>query len=270
MNKGSFLIVLAVLALAPARGLAQSEWEQQVLDQIQNAALIYGSGGYALVGDAYTGSLAAQASENFTLSLQGGVSYALVGVCDNDCPDIDLVLSDDSGNTIASDYEDDAYPIVEVTPTWAGDYRVRVYMASCSIEPCFYGVGVYARAAPGAGASSAGSTQNYRGRLESSDDRLNGTYFDRYDFQGNSGDIVVVDLYSSEFDTYLGLLAPSGDYTENDDYEGSTNRSRIEMVLDESGTWTVVVLSYQTGDTGAYELGINLGSSKSATLGKRH
>jgi hypothetical protein len=264
MKRGPFLFVLAALALAPLQAAAQSQWEQQVLEQIRTASELFAPEGYAMVGDAQMGSLHDESSEDFYVTLQAGVAYVLVGVCDNDCPDVDLMLLDDSGNEIDSDYETDAVPIVEVTPFRTQSYQVHVYMADCTSEPCFYGVGVYADAAAASTVQgSMPSTQNYRGQLDTGDDRLDGDYYDTYDFYGNAGDTVVIDLFSSSFDTYLILMAPSGADTQNDDYNESLDRSRIERVLDETGTWTAFVTSYESGETGAYELSITTASSGS-------
>jgi hypothetical protein len=268
MNRGAIFLVLAALAFAPVQAAAQSEWEQQVIDQINGAAQFLSSEGYTLVGTAQTGSLNDGAAADFEVTLQAGVHYFLIGVCDNDCPDIDLSLFDGSGNQVDSDYEDDAFPMVEVTPSGSGGFGVHVYMASCDAEPCYYGVGVYAESSL-SGASGAPANQSYQDRLDAGDDRISGTYYDTYVLHGNPGDEVVLELHSSDFDTYLGLVAPSGELTENDDYEGSTSRSRIETQLNEAGEWTVVVTSYQSGATGAYELNISTRSAgKSAPLSK--
>lgn len=137
-----FLLVGAYL-LTPALASAQSEWEQQVLDQIRAASNLIRSEGFDLRGDAHTASLDNNASEDVLLHLQGGVTYALIGVCDADCSDIDLSIADEYGNLLDSDYEDDDLPILEITPTRTGSFRVHVYMASCSMEPCFYGLGTF-------------------------------------------------------------------------------------------------------------------------------
>jgi hypothetical protein len=269
MKRGPFLIVLAALAFAPLQAAAQSQWEQQVLEQIRTASELFAPEGYSMVGDAQVGSLHDETSEDFRVTLQAGVAYILVGVCDNDCPDVDLMLFDDSGNEIDSDYETDAVPIVEVTPFRTQSYRVHVYMADCTSEPCFYGVGVYADQASGSTVGGGTpATQNYRGQLDTGDDRLDGDYYDTYDFYGNAGDSVVIDLFSSSFDTYLILMAPSGADTQNDDYNESLDHSRIEEVLTETGTWTVFVTSYESGETGAYELSITT-SSSGAPFSKR-
>jgi hypothetical protein len=262
MNRGRLLTALAVLALAPGQLAAQSQWEQQVLEQIRTASELFVSEGFAQVGETRTGSLNDETSEDLNLTLEAGVSYILVGVCDNDCPDIDLALLDGAGTEIDSDYEDDAVPMVEVTPSATRSYRIHVYMAHCTSEPCFYGVATFAQGAARATAAVGAvgpSTQTYEGRLDKGDDQLDDNeYYDVYDFQGSTGDVVVIDLYSSEFDTYLGLLAPSGADTQNDDYQESTSRSRIEKTLDETGEWSVLVTSFEAGETGAYNLSIDL------------
>jgi len=80
-----------------------------------------------------------------TLNLHAGTTYALIGVCDQDCTDIDLRLYDSDGDEVDSDLKTDDKPIVQIAPRVTGEYRVKVTMASCSTSPCFYGVGVYGK-----------------------------------------------------------------------------------------------------------------------------
>jgi len=257
MYRLTLTVFLALLLAAPIQAAAQSQWEQHVLDQLRTAGEVLRPEGYVFRGDPHTGSLRNETSEDFTLVLDGGVPFALVGVCDVDCTDVDLALMDASGSQIDSDYELDDYPVIEVTPPQTARYTVHVYMAECSTEPCFYGVGVYAGGAARPAVSSAPSTQNHRGQLQRGDQRLpSEEYYDQYTFWGSPGDVVVVDLFSTEFDPYLILVSPSGDDVQNDDYEGSASRSRIEKVLNESGEWRVLVTSYRPGESGAYEVSI--------------
>lgn len=259
MNRRPILALLAGLVLLPATAVAQSTWTRQVQDQLDVAGDVLRPDGYTLVGEPHIDTLDDEMSEDFNVTLEAGVKYMLVGVCDNDCPDIDLRLLDSSGSEVDSDYEEDAFPMVEVTPTRTASYQVHVYMADCSTGTCFYGVGVFAQGSAGARPAAGGgpATHNYQGRLEGDDERLDSKeYYDAYDFYGMTGDAVVIDLFSSEFDPYLILLAPSGNDTQNDDYEGSTTHSRIEMTLDETGEWTAVATSYDPGETGAYQLSI--------------
>src|SRR6185436_1882551 len=97
------------------------------------------------------------------------------------------------------------------------------------------------------------------GRLESGDEALrSGEFVDDYEFEGVPGQRVVIDLRSSSFDTYLILKDPAGEQTENDDADdGGVGHSSIETELGESGKYQVLVTSYKTGETGAYDLTID-------------
>ncbi|MES3007650.1 MAG: pre-peptidase C-terminal domain-containing protein [Pseudomonadota bacterium] len=110
-------------------------------------------------------------------------------------------------------------------------------------------------------ALSIGETAS--GDLES-DDLLNddGMYEDTYAFQGSAGDTVRLDLSSQDFDTYLRLITPSGESIDNDDFEGDVNLSAIELTLQESGRYRVVVTSYSAGSMGDYELSASPQSSR--------
>ena len=117
-----------------------------------------------------------------------------------------------------------------------------------------------------AGASGAlvaqGTPTVYRGTLASGDAQLStGEYYDTYEFQGRAGQRAVFDLTSSAFDPYLMVVAPSGDKKANDDFNGSNSRSRLELALEETGTYRVIVTSYQKDEAGAYELRIEAGGS---------
>ena len=76
---------------------------------------------------------------------KGGVNYVILGVCDNDCSDLDLRLFDPNGREVASDLLTDDNPVVNVTPRRTGTYTVRAIMTTCSSQPCRYGIGVYGR-----------------------------------------------------------------------------------------------------------------------------
>ncbi len=107
-----------------------------------------------------------------------------------------------------------------------------------------------------------GTPTVYRGALASGDAQLStGEYYDTYEFQGRAGQRAVFDLSSSGFDPYLMVIAPSGDKKENDDYNGSNSRSRLELALEETGTYRVIVTSYKKDEAGAYELRIDAAGS---------
>jgi hypothetical protein len=142
-----FLIPLAALALfaAPATASAQDEWTRQVQVQISAADQEFRSGGFRSTHEVVTGGLADGAAEDVEMTLDAGKEYVILGVCDVDCSDLDLILRDRSGAVVDSDFEVDDVPIVTVTPSRTGTYTVEVRMASCSAAPCRYGVAVYGR-----------------------------------------------------------------------------------------------------------------------------
>lgn len=101
------------------------------------------------------------------------------------------------------------------------------------------------------------------GRLEPGDETLpSGELVDRYEFEGSSGQHVSIDLRSPDFDTYLILRDPAGEQTENDDADdGDVGHSSIEADLTQSGTYEVLVTSYESGEQGAYRLTIGTSGS---------
>jgi len=98
---------------------------------------------------------------------------------------------------------------------------------------------------------------SYDGALSASDAQLkDGEHYDVCNVTLNQGEQVVLDVTSNAFDTHLFVISPSGEITQNDDYEGSTSRSRIELDATETGNWRVGVTSYAGGETGAYQVNV--------------
>lgn len=113
-----------------------------------------------------------------------------------------------------------------------------------------------------AGGSSGGNTLSYgqtvNGELTDSDRTLeDGSKFDEYTFTGNAGDRVVISMSSGVFDTFLKLLAASGEEVDDNDdrAEGDTD-SEIVVTLPRAGTYRIWANSYEAGSFGAYTLRI--------------
>lgn len=113
-----------------------------VQDLLSGATALLAENGLQLQRTA-VGTLADRASHGVTVMLTAGVHYTFVGVCDDDCDDLDLVLSDARGDALAADTDPDDTPLIAFTPRRTGTYSLHVYMTSCNNEPCAYGVGVY-------------------------------------------------------------------------------------------------------------------------------
>lgn len=126
--------------------VAQTDrWTNQVRAQLAQVALAAGFSGNTVTHEPFIGDLGNGGEDDITLNLRRGVSYAIIGVCDNDCRDIDLKLYDDNGNLISSDTGRNDTPFIAVTPRWNARFTIRVIMTNCSNAPCRYGIGAFGK-----------------------------------------------------------------------------------------------------------------------------
>jgi hypothetical protein len=139
------LAAVAAAFVATAAAAPQDEWVAQVRRLLQQAGKTFEDRGYSMTHRIYTGSLNNGRNEMVSLDLDIGTQYQIMGACDTDCSDLDFVLYDAAGNQIDNDVETDDVPIVSVTPRRSGTYRVKVVMATCTAEPCRYGVAVFGK-----------------------------------------------------------------------------------------------------------------------------
>jgi hypothetical protein len=140
------LPVIALAAIGAALLFAAPAQAQPALIrmQIDSAATLMAPQGFRLQDDVVSGDLEQGGEEEFELELEGGKTYIIVGVCDGDCSDLDLALTTAGGDAVDSDYEMDDVPMVTVEVEESGIYHLKVEMATCSVEPCAFGVGVFA------------------------------------------------------------------------------------------------------------------------------
>ena len=136
-------LLAATLLVALAPSATAQTYSNQVRAQLDAAEQALRGPGFRPTPDYEIGSLDDGAEESFTLRLSAEREYALVGACDADCDDMDFWLYDENDNLIDSDTSTDDVPIVRVTPRWSGTFRIRVRMYECSVEPCYYGSGVF-------------------------------------------------------------------------------------------------------------------------------
>jgi hypothetical protein len=145
MHRRTLLAALAFSIVAAAPAHAQDTWARQVSRLLANASSVATDNGLQLTHEPWIGSLGDGESSRHGLNLQAGTAYVLVGVCDNDCTDVDFRLFDPNGNEVASDVATDDTPVISITPRRGGQYTLQVVMADCRAEPCRYGIGVYGR-----------------------------------------------------------------------------------------------------------------------------
>ena len=140
------LPVIAVAAFGAALLFAAPAAAQPsvVTTQLDSAVTLMGTQGFSKQDEFVTGTLQQGEDSEFELQLDGGKTYIIVGVCDGDCTDLDMSLTTASGTDVDSDFEEDDVPMVMVEVAQGATYNLMVRMAACSVEPCGFGVGVFA------------------------------------------------------------------------------------------------------------------------------
>lgn len=174
-----------------------------------------------------------------------------------------LILRDPLGEQTENDDADDGvgHSRIEARLTEAGRYRALV----TSYEPGESGAYSLTIAPsttfPGSSEPREAITLTagtpVEGELDDDDPTFEaGEYHDAYAFDGTAGATVRIELYSADFDTYLGLVTPSGEEIANDDFKDDTNLSVIELTLPETGRYRVQATSYAAAETGRYRLAL--------------
>jgi hypothetical protein len=131
------LLFFGTASPGSAQTYAATVWTQLESQYSQAEADGYASRNYII------GRLNDGEEETWTINLFAGNTYRITGACDGDCQDIDLVLLNSDGSELDSDLLVDDIPILNYTVKTAGSYSIRVIMAQCKEDPCYFGLGVF-------------------------------------------------------------------------------------------------------------------------------
>lgn len=131
--------------LVPVVAMGQSRWERQVQARLAQASATLAASGYATGPGAASGQLDNGETAGDTVTLAAGATYVLVGACDDDCRDLELGLFAANGYEVDAARRAGNAPIVRVTPRETQRYRFTVRMTGCGMNPCWYGVRLFAR-----------------------------------------------------------------------------------------------------------------------------
>lgn len=135
------LLGAAVLALTPSAASAQS-YANTVWDQLKRGYDSNQSQGFT-AKNYILGRMNDDATDSWSFTLTAGTTYKFWGACDGDCSDLDIALLDENNNELESDVLTDDNPIVEYRPKKTGTYRLKVTMAACSTNPCWWGFAIF-------------------------------------------------------------------------------------------------------------------------------
>jgi len=131
--------VAALLAIGPAAAVQSADG---VVERLMAAMDEQFAGRASNTGLEGKGDLDDSESVDIPLSLRAGREYYIVGVCDNDCTDLDM-SANAGGDDLDSDYADDDVPILNFRAGSSGRVTLHVSMANCDVEPCRFGYRVY-------------------------------------------------------------------------------------------------------------------------------
>lgn len=96
----------------------------------------------------------------------------------------------------------------------------------------------------------------YEGELTMDDTRgYDGTIYDVYEYDGESGDRAGFLVESEDFDSVVYVSNPDGSNLGRDDDGGGGTNSRLDVTFSETGTYMIYVVSFFEG-TGSYRLTI--------------
>ncbi len=98
--------------------------------------------------------------------------------------------------------------------------------------------------------------ETIQGNLEPGDDfhPEDDTWMDLHTVEGRRGEVLLVEMTSDVFDSYLQILDPEGDVVaQGDDQAGDTNALAV-LYLDDRGTYTIRANAYSGAKPGPYTL----------------
>ncbi|NET49236.1 MAG: hypothetical protein F6K09_11025 [Merismopedia sp. SIO2A8] len=97
----------------------------------------------------------------------------------------------------------------------------------------------------------------HKGSLELGDAIFfyDGSLYDDYPIQGQSGQTIAVELQSSEFDPFLAIVGSDGAWlAQNDDINEDNNNAALSFTFPESDTYYIFVNTYKVNGQGTYTL----------------
>jgi len=99
--------------------------------------------------------------------------------------------------------------------------------------------------------------QVVQGRLTATDARLaDNTVYQAWTFYGQAGEMVTLDVMSTDFDAFAVIQDLNGNVLSRDDDAGGNLNARITFTLPFTGTFRLIANTLRQGATGAYTLSV--------------
>lgn len=150
--KARFPIVLGLVILlgfapaAPVPAQSMGEWRSYAQGQVQMIwQQLKQEFGFGYMGEMMVGALELADDEYYEVEFLAHREYVIVGFCDDDCTDMDILVYDANDNVVLSDLEPDDEPFVRVPTGYGGTFYVEAAMPGCTVEPCYYAMQIFQR-----------------------------------------------------------------------------------------------------------------------------
>lgn len=118
---------------------------QETIRQYLNQSARQTSAGFSATTSDAIFAMLPNTTQNVPVALNAGVTYRVLGACDDDCRSIALEAFDSNGGRITGSDGSGDFPVLELTPAVSGQYTMRVRLLTCQVAPCYVGVRVMQR-----------------------------------------------------------------------------------------------------------------------------
>ena len=136
-------IATAFAFAAPAVQAQEMSHEELIQAQLEMAESLVAAEGYQPRQEHVVGSVELGETVTQSIRLGGGGNYVVIAVCDTDCSDVDVAVYDSERTLVGSDNDESDVAIAQVRTAAAGSFTAEVTMYSCTVSPCFFGLGVF-------------------------------------------------------------------------------------------------------------------------------
>ncbi|MBW3655050.1 MAG: hypothetical protein KY444_03020 [Gemmatimonadetes bacterium] len=142
MKLTTLALALAGAALFCAAPAQAQQGQALVRVLLDSATTLVEKEDFEAAHDPVYGSLEEGEDEEFEIRVRAGQTYIFVGVCDENCTDLDIIVTDQDGDELESDVELDDTPMVMLQAKQTMKITVTVSMPGCRND-CHYGIGIY-------------------------------------------------------------------------------------------------------------------------------
>jgi hypothetical protein len=136
----SLTLVLSTSLVATASSFTLSVEQEQVICKLKDTVNKHKEEGQKLVFLPLLGKIREKVEAPFTLKMDANVEYKIVGVCNDDCQNLQLTLNNTNGEKVAEQSKDSSVPTIKFTPNESKDFILRAKPEKCVGGRCEFGM----------------------------------------------------------------------------------------------------------------------------------